>query len=228
MWVGVYFQLLYSALTTNFGRLFVMKARTHHFTANVLIWALVRVPQFVIYSYLVSCRLSICILSYISIWLRHSSHVWDTADIAWVNSLIATGKVVSMVLRSYHSWGSILISNSDLSSLSLLIFDEFIMSPGTVIGIGIISLMSIWHLLRQLLVADCNHGSLTITHLPFMLLNCLSVWAYKYYVALINSSIVWATVRSLLVASPQAGSTSIIQTSNRVSTHVLVRWAEVE
>jgi len=136
-----------------------------------------------------------------------------------------------MILCSYHCWRSILICDSNFSCLTLLVLNEFIMSSSSMVSIWVISCMLIWHLLWQLLVANGNHWPLTIIHctnLSLMLLNCLSIGSNKHDITLVYSSIIWATVRSLLIASPKASTTSIIKSTNWVSTHILIWWSKIE
>ena len=153
VWVWIYFQLFHTSLTTNFWWLFVVEAWTHHLTADELVGALVWISQFIIDSNLIAAWVTCCILANISIWLRHSCHIWNTSnDITWISCFIATCKVVSMVLRSRcnHCRGSVLISNSMFGSLTLLILYEVIMSSGTMVSIWVVpSVMSLMrHLLR--------------------------------------------------------------------------------
>lgn len=185
-----------------------MEAGTHHLTADKLVRALVWISQFVVNSNLITSWVTRCILANISIWLWHSCHIWNTSnDITWISCFIATRKVVSMVLSTTcnHRRGSILISDSMFGSLTLLILYEVLMSSGTMVSIWVVSSMMrlMWHLLRQLFITNSDHWPLSVTHssLSFLLL-CLSIWPNEYDVTLINTSIIWATVRSLLVASP--------------------------
>ena len=72
------------------------------------------------------------------------------------------------------------------------------------------------YLLLEMLVADCDHGAVralraAINALALLVdLGTVALSADEDDVALVNSCVVRAAVRSLLVASPKASSTSII------------------
>lgn len=231
MWIRVDFKLFHTTWATNFWWLLIMEAGAHHLIiAYELVRALIWVSHFVIDIWI---TLWICgrNLAYISIRLWHSSHVWNTTnDVSRITCFIAACKVVSMILRAwwYHCRCSILISDSMFGSLTFLVLYEVIMSSLTVVCVGVVPSMLILHLLRQLFVADSNHWSLCICYLSSFLLLLLAIRSNKHDIALIYTSIIWAAVRSLFIASPQACSTSIIESTNWVSTHVLIGWSEVE
>jgi len=96
-----------------------------------------------------------------------------------------------------------------------------------------VSFRIISYLLLQLFITYRNHWTRIITLINNVCLcglsSLVSTSLNEHYIILVHTCIVRAAVRSLLIAPRiQTSTTSIINTSYRISTHVLVRLAKAE
>lgn len=90
------------------------------------------------------------------------------------------------------------------------------------------------YLLLEMLVADCDHGAVralraAINALALLVdLGTVALSADEDDVALVNSCVVRAAVRSLLVASSQACPASVVLLADRIAAEILPVVAKIE
>lgn len=134
--------------------------------------------------------------------------------------IIAMGLILPSHAYSLKHGVSVLISDCIFSCLQFLVFDE-VSVPSVYLNVWAVVSAMCWYLLGVLL-------TIRRYHLLILFSFRLSGASNENNVALIYPSIVWATVRSLLVVSPVVGSTSFVLDSNWIPTDVLWGLVEIE
>lgn len=202
--------LLDAVRSWDFGGLLVMETALVH---NVIgaIRVLVRVSHFVV-DVLTSVRgwgnWHNIGNSNISVWLRHAVNGSDPCEMGRRVTNVIIGQEVSLISCIIHHGICVLIGYGIFCCSHFLFFDKIIVSSCWVLDIRIVPVVS------------------------FVFIGLV---AYENNVALVDGSLVWAAVRSLLVvglASADAGSswssTVLIKTTNRVAADILGRLSKVE
>ena len=135
--------------------------------------------------------------------------------------------------------GGVLVGDRTLSRRQLLVFDELLLPLAVAAGsagrmnIRIVSAVAL-DLLLEVFVADGNHGALwpvctAVDALALLVdLGSVALGANEDDVALVDASVVRATVRSLFVAPSEAGAAAVILLPDRVAAQVLPIMAKIE
>lgn len=208
--VTTQFDLFYSCVVaTNFGRLLMLET-------IFVVWTLIRVSELIINMRLVLwgvSRMRSTHTSSISVALRQIVKRYLLSIFVDVVSAVVWHSLI-------HHGCCILISDCAFSREHLLVLQKLFVTPGSMLGIRIVTGMRTR--LSHLLAAHGNHLALDVVSLIRRAL-IRTVWSYKDNITLIDASIVWAAVGSLLVVPSQIGASCIVlpYRSNGIAAYVL-------
>jgi len=201
MMITTQFNLFYSCMvSTNFGRLLMLET-------IFMVWTLIRVSEL--------DRMRSTYASSISVALRQIIHRYLLSIFVDIVSAVVWHSLI------HHCW-RILISDCTFSREHLLVLQELFVTPSSMLCIRIVTGMRTR--LSHLLAAHGNHLALDVGSLIRRAL-ILTVWSYKNNIALIDASIVWAAMRSLLIISSKICASCIVlpYRSNGIAAYVLWR-----
>ena len=207
------FNLFYSCVISiaNVGRLLMLET-------IFMVWTLIRVSELII-----NVSLLLCWVSRIMRSTNASSISVALRQIINRDLLSIFVDVVSAVVwhTLIHHGCRILISDCTFSREHLLVLQELFVTPGSMLGIRIVTSMRTR--LSHLLAAHGNHLALHVVSGIRRASLIRTVWSYKHNITLIDASIIWAAMRSLLVISSQICASCIVLTyrSNGIAAYVL-------
>lgn len=209
------FNLFYSSMviSTYFGRLLMLET-------IFMIWTLIRVSELII-----NMRLLL------RVWRVSRMRSTNASSVSVALRQIINRQLLSIFVDvvSAMIWHSlihhgcrILISDCTFSREHLLVLEELFVTPSSMLGIRIVTGMRTR--VSHLLAAHGDHLALDVVSLIRRAL-IRTVWSNKDNIALIDSSIVWAAMRSLLVISSEIGASCIVlpYRSNGIAAYVLWR-----
>lgn len=224
-WCSTYLHILNCSLS-NLGWLLHVETVTSNVNLQIILsifilWHLIGVSHLFVVRLLIGDHLLILRIvlldpsySHISVALSKWAHLLHLGFIFWK----------SLVVVVIEHGGSIVVLNCILSSLKLLIFYKFIMSSWILDIRAVVSSMA--HKLMVLPTVCNNHLHLITAGLGVLIrsiwyLSALTIVVHEDDVTLVDSVVVWATVRSLFIASSDVTILSVTH-SNGVAAHVLV------